>query len=208
MMNGTMRVRPFSTSCSKPLKISSGPSTNTTKKESAPDPDGIPHSVYRCAGGLGSPFLFNAYRFVVEGSSVPSRFAASRTIFFPESCTVDDNGLIERSPDASRPLTQCNCDCKAIISAVCFVLHRYSIRCTHPAQRCVSSRQMTGHMFEIETAALAQYACATSDSGILLTDFACAYPSVNHSWIFHEKAGLPMFVQQFLCMVYNNSFTK
>ena len=111
------------------------------------------------------------------------------------------------SPDASRPLIRCNCDCKAITTAICFGLHRYSMRCIHSAQRCVSSRQMRDHIFEIETAA--HYAYATSDSGILLTDFACAYPSVNHSWIFHvlEKAGLSMFVQQFLRMFYNNSVT-
>ena len=29
------------------------------KKDSAPGPDGIPYGVYRCAGGLGSKFLFN-----------------------------------------------------------------------------------------------------------------------------------------------------
>ena len=154
--------------------------------------------------------MLNAYRFVVEEGSVPSLFAASRTIFITKSSTVDDNGLIVRSPNASRSLTWCNCDCKAITTAICFGLHRYSIKCIHAAQRCVSSRQMTDHIFEIETAALVHYACTTSDSGILLTDFACAYPSVNQSWIFHvlEKAGLPMFVPQFLRMVYNNSVTK
>ena len=29
-----------------------------TKKDSAPDPDGIPYDAYRCAGGLDSQFLF------------------------------------------------------------------------------------------------------------------------------------------------------
>ena len=53
------------------------------------------------------------------------------------------------------------------------------------SQRCISSRQMTENIFEIETTALADVACATQESGILLTDFAAAYPSVNHSWIFH-----------------------
>ena len=43
-----------------------------TEKESGPVPDGIPCSIYRCAGGLGSQFLFNAYRYVVEGGSIPS----------------------------------------------------------------------------------------------------------------------------------------
>ena len=63
-----------------------------TKKGAALGSDGIPYSDYRCAGGLGSPFLFNAYRFVVEGLSVPSRFAANRTILIPNhlpSTTTD-----------------------------------------------------------------------------------------------------------------------
>ena len=74
-----------------------------TEKESAPGPDGIPNGIYRCAGGLGSRFEFNANNPVVEGGSVTTHPAA-------RSFTVDDNGLIVRSPDVLRPLTLCNCD--------------------------------------------------------------------------------------------------
>ena len=42
-----------------------------SKKDSAPGPDGIPYGVYRCAGGLGSKFLFGAYQTVLEGSNIP-----------------------------------------------------------------------------------------------------------------------------------------
>ena len=52
-----------------------------TKKDSAPGPDGVRCGIYRCAGGLGSHFLFNAYRFVVEGGSVSTCFAATRFSF-------------------------------------------------------------------------------------------------------------------------------
>ena len=45
------------------------------KKDSAPGPDGIPYGVYRCAGGLGSKFLFNIYKGVLEGSVIPDCFA-------------------------------------------------------------------------------------------------------------------------------------
>ena len=142
----------------------------------------------------------------------PHQFCCEQDRFHSQifNSTVDDNGLlIVRSPDALRPLTLCNCDCKIITTAICFGLHRYSIWCIHPAQRCVSTRQMTDNIFEMEATALAHFACATRDSGILLTDFACAYPSVNHSWIFHvlEKAELPRFIQQFLRMIHNNSVT-
>ena len=68
---------------------------------------------------------------------------------------------------------------------------------------------MTDNIFEIETIVLAHYACTECDSGILLTDFACGYHSVNHTWIFNvlEKADLLVFILQFLRMISSNSVT-
>ena len=173
-----------------------------TKKDSAPGPNGIPYSLNRCAGGLGCQFLFNAYKHVIEGGPVPAQCAASRTVFIPKSSDVDNNCLIVRSPDALRPLTLCNCDWKILITAICRGLQWYTMRCIHPhpSQRCISTRQMTDNIFEIETTALAHMACSPHESGILLTDFEAADPSVNHSWIFHilEMAELLEFICRFL----------
>ena len=165
------------------------------KKDSAPGPDGIPFGAYRCAGGLGSQLLFNANRSLLKGGTVPEHFAQSRTVFIPKTSDTDD----VRSPDALRPLTLCNCDCKLLTSTICRGLHWYTMRCIHPSQRCISSRQMTDNIFEIETTPLAHVACAPQESGVLLTDFAAAYPSVNHSWIFSviENTGLPAFLCRF-----------
>ena len=44
-----------------------------SKKVSAPGPDGIPYSIYKCAGGLGSQFLFNVCKRVLEGGARCSR---------------------------------------------------------------------------------------------------------------------------------------
>ena len=117
------------------------------KKDSAPGPDGIPYGVYRCAGGLGSKFLFHAYKAVLEGSAIPDWFAESRTVIIPKTSDIDDLQRIIRSPDALRPLTLCNCDCKLLTSAFCRGLHRYTMRCIHPSQRCISSAQMTDNIF-------------------------------------------------------------
>ena len=74
--------------------------------------------------------------------------------------------------------------------------------------RCAefSSRQMTDNIFEVETA-LAHVARAPQESGIVSTDFAAAYPSVNHSCIFHvlDKAELPRFICRVLQSIYVNS---
>ena len=180
-----------------------------SKKDSAPGPDGIPYGVYKCAGGLGSQFLFNAYKYQLEGGTVPEHFAVSRTVYIPKSSDIDNNGRIIRSPDALRPLTLCNCDCKLLTSAICRGLQWYTVRCIHPSQRCVSSGQMTYNIFEIETAALAHVACAPQESGKLLTDFAAAYASVKHSWIrsVSEKTELPDFTGRFLRSIYHDSIT-
>ena len=138
------------------------------KKDSAPGPDGIPYGVFWCAGGLGAHFLFNTYKYLVEGGAVPEQFAISRTVFIPKFSDIDDNGRIIRSPEALRPFTLCNCDCKLLTSAICRGLHWYTVRCIHPSQRCVASRQMTDNMFEIETAALAHVACAPQEPRISL----------------------------------------
>ena len=172
-----------------------------TKKESAPGLDGIPYSLCRCAGGLGSQFLFNACKHVLEGGTIPALFAENRTVFLPKYSDVDNNGRIVKSPGALRTLTLCNCDCKILTTAICRILQWYNMRCFHPSQRRISARQMTDNIFEIETTALAHVACAPRESGILLTDFAAAYPSVNHSWIFHVLEGkeLPEFGSVRVC---------
>ena len=95
------------------------------KKESAPGPDAVPESLCRCAGGMGSQFSFNAFKHVLECGPVPAQFAASRTVFISKSSDVDNNGLIVRSPEALRPLTLCNCDCKILTTAICRGLQWY-----------------------------------------------------------------------------------
>ena len=104
------------------------------RKNLPPGPDGIPCGIHRCAGGSGSPILFKAHTYVVEGGSVHTHIlAASRTVFIPKSSIVDDKGLIGRSPDAL--------DCKIITTAICCGLHKHSNRCYYTAQRCVSAKK-------------------------------------------------------------------
>ena len=69
---------------------------------------------------------------------------------------------------------------------------------------------MIDNIFEVETTAPAHLARAPQESGILFTDFAAAYTSVNHSWIFHVigKAELPRFTCRFLRSIYVDSNTE
>ena len=139
--------------------------------------------------------------------TIPALFAESRTVLIPKSSDVDNRGRILKSPEALRPLTLCNCDCKTLTTAICRGLHWYTMRCVHISQRCIPSRQMADSIFEIETTALAHVACAPRESRILFTDLAAAYPCVNHSWIFHvlEKTELPEFICRFLRRIHYDS---
>ena len=103
-----------------------------SKKESAFGFDEIPYSFYRCAGGLGSRILFSAYKNVLEGGIIPAHVAENRTVFIPKFSDIDDNGRIIRSPEALRPLTLCDCDCKLLTTAICRCFHWYTMRCIHP----------------------------------------------------------------------------
>ena len=118
-----------------------------SKRESGPGPDGFPYSVYRSAGGIDARFPFAAYQACLQGAALSTGFGVSRTVFIPKSSNVDTRERIIRSPNTLRPLTLCNCDCKVIIAAMCFVLRRFSIECIHPSQRCVTQRIMTDNIF-------------------------------------------------------------
>ena len=179
------------------------------KKVSAPGPDGIPAvSAGVLVVWVRSSSLMLTKLFWKE-VPFPDCFAERRTVFIPKTSDIDDHGRIIRSPDALRSLTMCNCDCKLLTSAICRGPHWYTMRCIHTSQRCISSRQMTDNILEIETTVLGHVACAPQESGILLTDFAAAYPSVNHSWIFSvlENTGLPEFLCRFLRSIYRDSIT-
>ena len=154
------------------------------KRESAPGPDGLPCSVRLSADGIGTKFLFAASQAALRGAVLHQGFGACRTVFIPKTSEVDVQGLLIRSPGSFRPLTVCNCDCKILTAAMCSRLQRYSIECIHPHQRCVTQRIMTDNIFEIETVAIAMRPCYSKDPAILLTDFSCAYSSVDHRWIF------------------------
>ena len=115
---------------------------------------------------IGYQFLFRAYKQIVEGEGLLWLFAASKKVFIPKSATVDDQGRIVRSLDAPRQVTLCRCVDKILTTAICSGLHQHSVNCIHP-QRCVSTRQMTDNIFEIETSTLAHCTCMPHNSGIL-----------------------------------------
>ena len=71
-----------------------------SKRDSAPDPDGLPNRVCRCAGGSGPRCRVR----LSHTALVP----AERSFFFPKTRNTNDRGLVIRS---LRRLTLRICDC-------------------------------------------------------------------------------------------------
>ena len=69
---------------------------------------------------------------------------------------------------------------------------------------------MTDNICQIETAAVALRTRYSGDPGILLTDFSCAYPRLDHRWIFLvlERAGVPQTLRLFVRCVHNDPTTS
>ena len=143
---------------------------------------------------------------MLEGGAVPALFAESRTLFIPKSSDVDNNGRIVRSlapVDAVQLRLQDTHH--SDLWRISLVHHEMY---TSFSEMYLSQAKDRWY-FEIETAALALVACAPRESGIFLTDFAAAFPGVNHVWIFHalEKTELPEFICRFLRRIHYDSTT-
>ena len=103
------------------------------QKESAPGPDVLAYSVYRCAGEIGAQQRFDAFKctssmeLLFHQASQPAQWCS-----FPNPAQpIDDQGWIVRSPEALGPLTLCKCECKVLTTALGFRLGQYSISCVH-----------------------------------------------------------------------------
>ena len=131
-----------------------------------------------------------------QGSGSPSTlfFGGSRKVVIPETGVVNAQGLLTRSPESLRRLTQCNCDCEILTASG---LRRYSVECIHPSQRCVTQRIMTDNIFEIKLNPLPS-PCAPAIQKTLescsLTSLAPALHGVGTGWL-HPIAATHFFVE-------------
>ena len=141
-----------------------------TKEESAPGPDGIPKSLNRCGGGLGSQFLYKAYKHVIEGGPCSGAVCREQNCFHYQilRCRHQWTYCEIAGGEGPRPLTLCDCDCKILTTAICQGFQWHTMRCLHPFQRCISSRKMTDNIFEVEAIALAHVEFAGKPGGQFL----------------------------------------
>ena len=94
----------------------------------------------------------NAYWQFLGGGGLPHLLAASRTVFNPRSTTADDKGQIVRSPDALRLSLSVIVIAKSLPLRSASASGNIPSPPLTPAQRCVTTKQMTDNMIELDFA--------------------------------------------------------
>ena len=155
--------------------------------------DGLPYCAWHAAGIEGARTLYTLGETLYAGYPAPFGFDDSVTCFPPKGDDAEDVNQCTRAADDTRPLSLKNSDNKTI----CSVMNRKSKK-TISASTChlqrgfVLGRQLVGNVMDLDTCAricgmdaLAPIAKVKFICPLLaLFDFAAAFPSVAHEWLF------------------------
>ena len=167
-------------------------------RDSEVGPDGLPYSAWRAAGVTGCTTLMGIYDEMISGRAVDLEFNYSRAVSLKKGDKQDDNTFCCRWPAETRPLGLQNSDKQIISGTVCFVLREPQQYSTHRTQRgFVNGRQLTRNVLDLDSASriFANSAGNYNDAHATslfrqrvaatpLFDYAAAFPSLLHGWIF------------------------
>ena len=149
---------------------------------SAAGPDGVPYAAFRSVKDLAASVLHCAVEAALRGDDLPADMAQSLMMFIPK----DDSENITRAPDAVRPLSLSNSDAKLFAAVINVPLAAIAQLHVAPQQSgFVRGRSMSSNIARIEAAGLAASLTSSADSAAMIFfDFAAAFPSLAHSFIF------------------------
>ena len=154
-------------------------------KPSATGDDGIPYAAWTSRTAATTLALV-ADR-LMSGQVMPREFNNSISIFPPKGDEEDDDTDLTRSPMNTRMLSLKNSDNKIIASVINRKMKLIVAETTNPIQRgFVSGRTFLTNVVDVDTyARIASMKQSPSDLAVMaFFDFAAAFPSVLHAWIF------------------------
>ena len=174
------------------------------RRHCTPGPDGIPYSVWQSGGLLAIDILYNAYRHYLSLGQCPQSFGNSLLVFIPKGDPTEHE--VSSLPEELRPICLADTDSKIIVDAVIQPLDSEADALLHEAQACIRGRSMIHNIWSLEAASvhLRIHGDCLERQGFLLTDFAAAFPSLIHGWLFAvlEHIGFPSGQLGFLRALY------
>ena len=177
----------------------------------APGPDGIPFAAWKAAGPVGHRALAAMLRHALSGRDAHSTFNDSIIVFIPKGDEEDDiiNGAV-RKPQDTRPFSLKNTDNKFICCLINYATkHILTAGISHLQRGFVPKRQLLANVVELDAMSHA-YAIAAPGSAIpmlVLFDFAAAFPSISHEWLFLTLHAMqfPIGFINFIHMMYKDN---
>jgi hypothetical protein len=165
--------------------------------DSAPGPDGLPYSAWARAHPSIIAVLRQAFHDFIRGGDLPPDFNKSNMVFIPKGELEADYVQVQRAPEATRPITLSNTVAKLFTKVLNGKLSELASSTVHGNQRgFVRGRRMQDNIIEAESLAIHLCRHFASVSGIVLFDFASAFPSLGHSFIFAalRRLGVPDYI--------------
>ena len=175
------------TSCTVPSRESIAHMINKMS-HSAPGPDGLPYAAWK-AGGIHSAHTIHGLLLRnLAGGRMPASWNDSLTVYLPKGEEAGDTtNSVVRAVNDTRPLALKNSDNKLVCSSINHVTKPVLTRSISGLQRgFVAKRQLLQNVLELDTYA---HIHAMSSSPLhmpllVFFDFAAAFPSVSHQWLF------------------------
>jgi hypothetical protein len=154
-------------------------------RDSAPGPDGLPYSAWSGASRHVQDDLYTMYTDIMNGSELPPGFNRCFLACIPKGDAPGDHIGVARTPDSTRPIAMSNAVAKLMAMAINRALAPAASQTILDRQRgFVRGRSITDNILETESMAIRFVKYYAAKSGIVLFDFAAAFPSLAHCFIF------------------------
>ena len=165
-------------------------------RHSGTGPDGIPYLAWFAGGDAAARTFDKLGQHIFAGNPVTLDFNQSLIAFPPKGCCEGDDEEVIRPPLDTRPIGLKNTDNKIIIGTSVHKFKRSMQINTHKNQRgFVPGRFLVHNALDLDSAGriLAMHAVKHNHSSDVLKkvlaclaffDFAAAFPSMVHGWIF------------------------
>jgi hypothetical protein len=183
----------------------------SSRRVSAPGPDGLSHSFCAFAPPSVHKVLYDLYLHMLNLGTLPDGFNHALFIFIPKGEHGDDlPHSVSRAAGQMRPLSLSNADSKILAAAVAFPLTDFVDLNVHEHQRGgIRGRQLVDNLIDVEAASVfAMSSCrAQALQALVFYDFVAAFPSVFRDFLFFMLAhvGVPAFIIWSILQLYHDS---